>query len=147
MATAGTRGKWSEKEVKKWMDKRSDAEAAYWAYRYPDARAGSFQVTPADFGVLHNGHASLVEVKEVAHAFRLPAKNFSDDKRARMKKFAMAGGEGWVIVCHMPEKVWRVAPIEFFVSGVPSWDLSALPTFPKVKDVMEYIFGLPGVVP
>jgi hypothetical protein len=141
MATTGQRGKWAEGQVKAWTNRRSDAEAGFWAYRYPDLRAGSLQAVPADFGIVHLGVAMLLEVKEVQHAFRLPAKNFSADKRARMQKFAWAGGQGWVLVCHMPEKLWRLVPIEVFAGAVPSWDLSAHMTFAKLDDAMLMLFG------
>lgn len=142
MATAGQRGKWSEAQVKAWTNRRSDAEAAFWAYRYPDARSGSAQTVPADFGMMHKGTGYLVEVKEVQHAFRLPAKNFSADKVARMAKFDMAGGYCYVLVCHMPEKLWRVVPIsEFTGPRVASWDLSRFPTAASANEALLKIFG------
>lgn len=142
MATAGTRGKWAEGQVKAWMKKRSEAEAGFYYYRYPDARAGSMQAVPADFGTMHQGLGGLLEVKEVVHAFRLPAKNFSPDKVARMAKFDMAGGISWVLVCHMPMKLWRVAPIDFFILDRPaSWDLSRFPLHPSADAALLHIFG------
>lgn len=144
MAAVGQRGKWGEGQVKTWCTRRSDAEAGFWFYRYPDPRAGSLQAVPADFGVVFHKTAMLLEVKEVQHSCRLPAKNFSADKVARMAKFEMAGGECWVIVCHMPEKVWRLVPISEFVASRPaSWDLSKYMTFQKLDDLMFTIFGYP----
>ncbi len=141
MATAN-RGKWAEGQVKAWMTKRSDAEAGFWFYRYPDPHAGSLQSVPADFGALHDGDAFLVEVKEVQHAFRLPAKNFSADKVARMVKFTLAGGEGWVAVCHQPDKVWRLVPISVFSGERPaSWDLRAHPLFESASAALRDLFG------
>lgn len=142
MATVGQRGKWAEGQVKKWCVARSEASSRFDFYRYPDARAGSFQVTPADFEAVQNWASYLFEVKEVEHAYRLPEKNFSADKRARMYKRQLAGADCQVIVCHMPEKVWRLVPLDVFLGPrVPSWDLSAYPTFDKVHGVMSAMFG------
>jgi hypothetical protein len=141
MATVGQRGKFAEGKVKAWMTKRSDAEAAFWMYRYPDPRAGSLQAVPADFGALRLGVPYLVEVKEVDHDFRLPAKNFSADKVARMNKFRIAGGECWVVIYHRTTKLWRLAPILAFAERLPSWDLTAYDTFPTHAALLDRLFG------
>lgn len=142
MASVGQRGKWAEKQVKTWCTARNLADAGFDWYRYPDARAGSFQATPADFEAVQRGIPYLYEVKEVEHAYRLPEKNFSSDKRGRMQKRAWAGAECWVVICHMPEKVWRLVPLAVFLGPrVPSWDLSSYPTYESVDGPMTTIFG------
>lgn len=141
MTAIGQRGKLAEGKVRAWMKTRSDADASFWFYRYPDARSGSFQAVPADFGALHRRVPFLLEVKEVDHDFRLPQKNFSADKVARMHSYAMAGGECWVIVYHTTTKLWRLVPLVAFLERTPSWDLSAYGTYPKVGEVMEMLFG------
>lgn len=145
MATAGTRGKWAEAQVRKWMQVRSDAEAAFWFYRYPDPRAGSLQAVPADFGAMQRGTPLLIEVKEVKittlTSRRLPQANFSTDKVARMRKFRMAGGQGWVVICHMPAKEWRLVPIDHFFERKPSWDVEGFKAYKKVDEVLEELFG------
>lgn len=144
MATVGQRGKWAEGQVKKWCSARSDAEATFDFYRYPDARAGSFQVVPADFEAVQQGTPFLFEVKEVqstSASRRLPQKNFSADKVARMRKRQIAGAECWVIICHMPEKEWRRVPLSVFVVRAPSWDISMYPAYLTVGAVMEQLFG------
>lgn len=142
MATVGTRGKWAEGQVKKWMQTRSDAQAVFWYYRYPDARAGSAQAVPADFGAMLKGRPYLVEVKELHDSTSLPYKNFSDDKIARMAKFALAGGESWVLVCLMPQKEWILLPVSFFQQKArkASWDLSQQPIL-SLNEAMTVLFG------
>ncbi len=99
-------------------------------------------MVPADFEAVQRGVPYLFEVKEVAHGYRLPEKNFSADKRARMHKRQMAEAECWVIICHMPAKVWRLVPLSVFLGPrVPSWDLSSYPTFEKIEGVMTALFG------
>lgn len=141
MSAVGQRGKYAEGKVRLWMKTRSDADASFDFYRFPDARAGSFQVVPADFEAVHRGVPFLIEVKEVEHDFRLPQKNFSEDKVARMRKRQMAGAECWVIVYHRTTKRWRVVPLVAFIERKPSWDLTLSSSYLKVADVMEFLFG------
>lgn len=141
MTGIGQRGKLAEGKVRAWMKGRSDADASFWFYRYPDARAGSLQTVPADFGALHLRVPYLIEVKEVDHDFRLPQKNFSADKVARMHSYALAGGECWVIVYHRTTKAWRLVPLDAFLTRAPSWDLTKYPVRSVVGAVMIELFG------
>ncbi len=131
MATTGTRGKWAEGEVRKYLVAAERGDTAF--YRPPDARAGSLQAVMADFMTLRKGLLTLIEVKEVEHASRLPYKNFSADKVARMRVWQLAGAEAWVIVCHRVGKVrtWRLLPLDVFIqrdADTPngSWQLGGL---------------------
>lgn len=151
MATVGQRGKWAEGQVRTWMKKRSDADACFDFYRFPDARAGSAQAVPADFETMHRGTHALVEVKEVkvtaVSTRRLPSTNFSADKVARMMKRRAAGAEGWVIIAHMHPTVgarkkveWRLVPIDYFKPGVPSWDIADFKVHATLNDLMLELF-------
>jgi hypothetical protein len=149
MATVGQRGKWSEKQVRDWLARRSEADAQLAFLRYPDARAGSAQPAPSDFEVTHRGTNFKVEVKEVkittVSSRRLPAANFAADKVARMRKWALAGSPGWVVICHLTEgrggvREWRVVPASHFYGRTASWDVSMFPAYPKVEDVMALLF-------
>lgn len=141
MATIGQRGKYAEGKVRAWMKSRSEYQASFDFYRFPDARAGSAQVVPADFEAFCNGANFLIEVKEVEHDFRLPAKNFSADKVARMAKRQLAGAECYILVYHRTTKLWRLVPLPIFMARAPSWDLSGFPEHAKVDTVMLAIFG------
>lgn len=117
------RGKSAEHQIKKVLDiLATRADTAY--YRLPDARAGSLKATLADFLMMHRGATFLLEVKEVDHPYRLPVKNFATDKRARMKRFKLAGALTYVLVLHTPLQKWRCAELEFFENPeCASWDL------------------------
>jgi len=144
MASIGQRGKWAEGQVRKWCAARSDASATFDFYRYPDPRAGSLQPVPADFEAVQHGVPYLYEVKEVqttSPSRRLPQKNFSADKVARMYKRLLAGADCWVIICHMPEREWRLVPLSVFLVRAPSWDISMYPAYSTVGAVMEQLFG------
>ena len=141
MATSvGQRGKWAEAKVKVWLAARSAADIKFDFYRYPDARAGSFATVPADFEAVSHGVPFLVEVKELKHNFRLPGSNFSADKVARMNKRMKAGSQCWVIVCHIPEKLWRLVPLDEFLERKPSWDLRAYPATDDLGSIMNKLF-------
>lgn len=150
MATAGQRGKYAEGRVRDWMARRSEAEVQFAFLRYPDARAGSAQPAPSDFEATHCGIHYKVEVKEVkittVSSRRLPAANFAADKVARMRKWALAGDECWVVVCHLTEgrggaREWRLVPVTHFYERAASWDVSMFVARPTVDDVMLELFG------
>jgi penicillin-binding protein-related factor A (putative recombinase) len=141
MASIGQRGKWGEGQVKAWMKKQAEAQASFSFYRFPDARAGSFATVPSDFMAVRRSQPFFLEVKEVEHAFRLPHKNFAVDKVARMALWQVAGAMCWVLVCHMPDKVWRLVPLsEFQTRAGGSWDLSSYPLI-ALPVAMSLIFA------
>lgn len=147
--SAGTRGKWSEGEVRKKLQQYA-AFSSFTFYRLPDARAGSFQPTLADFMTMHKMQFGLLEVKEIEHEYRLDYKNFDEAKVGRMRAWQMAGSQANVVICSKPGKqaVWRVASIDFFFgtknpdkpSG--SWDLRPLAEV-SLSTAMEYLYGPP----
>lgn len=94
-------------------------------YRLPDAKAGSRKVALADFLVMCRGICTLLEVKEVSHAYRLPSGNFDTGQIARMRRHALAGGQSLVAVFFKPVQLWAVTDISYFLSEQPvaSWDM------------------------
>lgn len=144
--TTGSRGKWSEGEVKKQLGVYS-GYSSFAAFRLPDARAGSFQVTLADFMTMHKGQHALLEVKEVdTHDYRLQHKNFDELKVGRMRAWQMAGSAAHVLVCFRPgakTAVWRYAPLDYFLTREGgSWDMRDIPTT-TLKQAMETMYGPP----
>lgn len=127
MSTLGTRGKYAEAKVKALLKASEAVNFAH--YRFPDARAGSFTVTPCDYMVCKQGSLTLLEVKEVNHAFRLPHGNFSKDQVARMRNFESAGAAAWVLVYFTPLKLWRCESISYFLQREGgSWNMSHIET-------------------
>lgn len=135
MTTYSGRGLKAEALVKK---KLVSLEAADFSHaRWPDARAGSFAVALADFLIMHKGKMTLLEVKEVAHSFRLPHTNLGTDQIGRMRAWKSAGAQGHVLVYSSIDKTWRAADISWFhlhytkVSetgkAVGSWDMREVP--------------------
>ena len=135
MASAANRGKYAESQVKALLKKLESANCTH--HRFPDAHSGSFVTAPADFMLLQDGKLRLLEVKQVEHQSRLPYGNFKADQLARMLMWQAAGAGCWVLVCHMPDKFWRLLPAEYFKNrqlvsetGKPvgSWNLKDVPT-------------------
>lgn len=116
------RGKTAESLVQRFL-KDLSSKAHCSSFRLPDARAGSLVTAPADFLICRNGKLTLLEVKEVAHEYRLPQKNFALDQRARMKMWKLAGAQAFVLVCFQPSRLWRLADIDYFTDKGPSWDM------------------------
>lgn len=140
--STGDRGKSAESKVRAACVRRAE-QSNFAFYRWPDARAGSFAVTPADFLIVAKGEACLLEVKEVAHEFRLAHKNFSTDQAARMSLFAHAGASSWVLIHFTKSKLWRIVPLGMLqVRSGGSWDLSNHPTFPSADAAMCMIFDM-----
>lgn len=156
MATAAAnRGKQAEKEIRAILNDMNRLNVGFTFDRVPDAHAagGRFQPLAGDYQAFVKGSYAvsqgdtgytllwapggegapasrnfLIEVKEVKHDFRLPHKNYSEDKVARVQKRVWAGSEAIVPVLHTTTGEWRLVPFEVFTkrSG-GSWDLSAYP--------------------
>ena len=134
MSTIGTRGKTAEALVKKKLASLESARQAH--ARWPDARAGSFAVALADFLIMRDRRMTLLEVKEVAHDFRMSHTNLGLDQIARMRMWSSAGAQADVLVYHSTTKLWRTAEIHWFHENyrkvdekgkaVGSWDLRSL---------------------
>ena len=133
MSTAN-RGKYAEAAVKKQLASINRMDFAW--HRFPDARAGSFTPTLADFLAVDCGRVRLLEVKEVAHDYRLPRPNFSADSRARMRMFQAAGSVCEVLVYFSTIKKWRYADLEYFgTQTTGSWDMRDLPVI-NLKEIL-----------
>jgi penicillin-binding protein-related factor A (putative recombinase) len=141
--STGDRGKGAEARIKDALVVRSE-RADFAHYRWPDARAGSFAVTPADFLAVQRGEVYLLEVKEVKHSRLLPHKNFSPDQQARMTLFQHAGSHCWLVVHHSTTGLWRSAPLSHFADRVKgSWDLSEFPEHVNAPTALRSIFDNP----
>lgn len=167
MSDPANRGKFAEGETKKHLlaletkharfcfNRNLDAHAA--GGKFP-AQAGDFQAfgqyfTDPDYAASHPNSCCamhtrnfIIEVKETKLPNRLPYKNYSFDKVARVNKRVLAGTEAIVMICHMPAKQWRAVPQAFFAERDPlkpsgSWDLTAFP-FVDFRATLTQFLGL-----
>ena len=107
-----------KESVKLDYDKVPDAFSTRGTYTVP--RVG-------DFLIFYRSASIALEVKEVDHEFRLPAKNVSPDSRERLRRRSYSGCHCYVAVYFKPLKVWRLAPISYFDHrAAGSFDMSDL---------------------
>jgi hypothetical protein len=160
-------GKSAEKKVRDYLDLLDKAHVAFTFNRNQDAHAAGGRFVPVAgdfqaFGLYLRKAASvgvseslpacsrnfILEVKEVQHDFRLPYKNYSADKVARVQKRVLAGAEPLVLIRFMPRDEWRAVPFEVFrnrneATPSGSWDLSAYPFVDYRKAISDLVGFLP----
>jgi penicillin-binding protein-related factor A (putative recombinase) len=123
MVTATNRGKRAEAIFKKHLTQMATVRGTTF-YRLPDAHAGSYTATLADFLLLQSGKLSLLEVKSTLHEYRLPHGNFSTDQVGRQRLWQDAGAQSLVFIYHEALNLWRMRPIDYFMIRTGgSWDL------------------------
>lgn len=147
MATSqANRGKSLEQRFKALCGVK-EAKASFSSYRFPDAHSGSRAVVPADMMTMWDGQLHMVELKEVAHATRLPYKNFRPDQVARMRKWQLAGAKSLVLIHHTAADVYRVLPVDYFLDrpeGQASWQLGEDGhLFKLLENAFNFIHGQP----
>ena len=137
----GKRGKYAEDEVRKYLERINREVVAFDWHRVLDARSagGRFPAQTGDFAFFAPRLHGVIEVKEVAHDYRLPSKNFNVKQINRLRKRALAGGLVVVLIRHSTSKVWRRVPLPFFVErlNAPSWDLGAFEATEDLASLLE----------
>lgn len=137
--TAANRGKVAEGKVREHLAKLNDKRADFDFERVLDAHAagGRFNARTGDFAWWSAGLNGVIEVKEVAHDYRLPHKNATPESVAKLRKRSLAGGAVHIAVYHSTTKLWRSVPLSVLLdrSVGGSWELSEYPTFNTVKEL------------
>jgi len=99
-------------------------------HRLPDtksARMNMIAAQPADYIYRCNKKAGFIEVKGLAHAYRLPKDNIS--QLPTLHKWALAGSDDVVLVHHYMYGAWRAVDPRMLTPGQPSWDLRNVEEF------------------
>lgn len=125
-------GRETEKLVISVLEKLNTRQNFAW-HRLPDAKAARslLSAQPADMVVADGKKGLFLEVKACKHPFRL-----AKDKVRQLpllRKFAMAGMPGVIVVHHYIEGVWRCFLAKDLEFGLPTWDLRPFPTFPSAE--------------
>lgn len=162
------RGKSAERQVHDVLDTFNSRIAGFCFNRVPDAHAagGRFPAQAGDFQAFlrgeymprgvdsceeivwnfskHGPHSRnfIIEVKETAHEYRLPSKNYDEGKVGRVQKRVWAGTEAVVAVLHTGSKVWRLVPFEVFTERKPSWDLTIYPVTADIEGALAKFLGI-----
>lgn len=144
----GQRGKSTEGVATKLFNHLNNTIMNFAFERLPDARAagGRLKAQLCDFLAWWSYSCGKtgqdesvsyqIEVKEIAHAYRLPKDKLA--QLPRLRKVARAGGTGLVIIHHTSTGQWRVLPIEHFNGEIPaSWDLSRVPQYPTIDEALN----------
>lgn len=141
--SVGQRGKYAEKKVTELFEKLNLQYAGFAFERLPDARAagGHLKKMISDFLVWWEGEYAqdaavniALECKSTEHNYRLSKSAI--EQLPRLKKVARAGAKAVVVVYFKKLDQWRIAPASWFVTGVPSWDMSKLPLYPTCEQAL-----------
>lgn len=129
-------GKATEQLVEKLFEQWNQDVNFSW-HRLPDARAarGFLAAQPADYIWWRRPAGGYLEVKATQHAYRL-----SKDKVRQLPllhKHGLAGAQCYVLVHHYLQGTWRVVAAADLALGLPSWDLSAVPTFTSAEAALK----------
>jgi hypothetical protein len=159
--TTANRGKYAEGKVRDYLKLLDSAHVNFTFNRNQDAhaaggrftpQAGDFQAfglwqTPAGDNLQHIINVSrnfIIEVKELAHDYRLPEKNYSADKVARVQKRVLAGTSALVLIYHTGLKIWRAVPHDVFRDrSKPSWDLREFEPVDYKRAISDFVGFLP----
>lgn len=137
-------GKETEKLVGVVFDELNQS-SSFAHHRFPDAKAarGALKAQPSDSLLVWNGVPIFLEIKALKHLYRLPSDRVT--QLPVLKKFALAGAQGWVLVNHYMIQRWRIVSVDDLTFGVPSWDLSSVETFDGPKDAILHMAEKLGV--
>lgn len=139
------RGKKPEARVKAYFERLAASRADFdWERKYDAHSAGGrFQRQIYDFAFFAPGVHGGIEVKEVAHDFRVPYKNFKPEQVAGLRKRMLCGAHAAVVVFHSTSGLWRLCPPEVFFSRPPeagSWDLRDIVAELTCHQVLDHFF-------
>lgn len=146
------RGKKAEEAVHKVLKAWMAASPHREFNRLTDARAAGrvIKAAPADFDFYQgptreraSSHHGLIEVKEVAHDYRLAVDKVP--QLARLVHRAHCGGLTMVLIHHSTTKQWRAisAIALHHIKEGASWDLRGFEVYPSAQAAMQG--ALPGV--
>ncbi len=103
-------------------------------HRLPDTKAARMSMMaaqPADYIYRCGGYAGFIEVKALAHAYRLPKANLS--QLPTLHKWELAGSDDVLLVHHYLFGQWRALDPRTLQTGLPSWDLTEISTYPTAE--------------
>lgn len=138
----GQRGVTAQKTAEAHLKYLNTRVASFTFERMPDARAAMGRAKKAVSDYLcwwkPVGTPALnvpLEVKSTEHDYRLPGNNLT--QLPKLKLLAKCGANPYVVVWFKGINKWRIAPISFFETGLPSWDMRELPVYPDFKAAIE----------
>ena len=95
------------------------------------------QAQPADYIYRCGPYAGFIEVKGLAHAYRLPRGNLS--QLPTLHKWELAGSDDVVLVYHYLFDEWRAIDPRHLKADVPSHDLREFPVHGSAAEALKSI--------
>ena len=99
------------------------------------ARMSMLQAQPADYIYRCGQRAGFIEVKGLAHAYRLPRGNLS--QLPTLHKWELAGSDDLVLVYHYLFDEWRAIDPRHLKADVPSHDLREFPVHGTAAEALK----------
>lgn len=118
--------------------KRWNSSVKFSWHRLPDtkaARMSTLQAQPADYIYRCGSYAGFIEVKALAHAYRLPKANLS--QLPTLHKWELAGSDDVLLVFHYLTNEWRAIDPRLLSTDVPSWNLSEYQVHPTAEEALK----------
>lgn len=138
-----SKGKRAEKKIAKHL-KTISKNPDWWVHRLPDAGQcmGRLQKQPADYIVMYQGSAMLIEVKEETRPNKLARSRLTQFPKMRL--FEMAGGRSIFLIYHYNENLWRLFSASELSKRVvtPTIDLDEFVTLKNLTEVFFVIENL-----
>lgn len=136
--SVANRGKSAEKKVRDYL-KKVDERLLNWDFeRLSDARSAGgrgAKIVVGDYAIFNPAFHGVIEVKEIAHDYRIPAANIT--QLPKLRKRALAGGHCYVLVLHTTTGKWRrILATDLELRNTGSWDLRPYPEYDSLEDAL-----------
>jgi hypothetical protein len=118
--------------------KRWNSSVKFAWHRLPDTKAARMSMMaaqPADYIYRCGSYAGFIEVKALAHAYRLPKANLS--QLPTLHKWELAGSDDVLLVFHYLTGEWRALDPRLLSTDVPSWNLSEYLVYPTAEEALK----------
>jgi hypothetical protein len=118
--------------------KRWNSSIKFAWHRLPDTKAARMSMMaaqPADYIYRCGSYAGFIEVKALAHAYRLPKANLS--QLPTLHKWELAGSDDVLLVFHYLTGEWRALDPRLLSTDVASWDLREYLTHSTAEEALK----------
>jgi hypothetical protein len=114
-------------------------------HRFPDSKSsrGLVKAQPSDYLIVNHGIPIFLEVKALKEPKRLSKTRIT--QLTVLKKFDMAGAQGYVLVHQYLLGLWRVIPVREMPFGEASWDVTKWMGHPDLESAMEALIFSAGI--
>ena len=101
---------------------------------------GRLPKQPADYIIMIRGATVLLEVKEEKRPAQIAASRLT--QTPKMKRFVMAGGQGYFIIYHYELNLWRLFEVGDVVQRTGTVKLEHYNVFETIKELFDTLVPL-----